>query len=93
MYEGQVLITPTRQLAFHKEVQPGKVYIIDFDTSRRFEKGPGHQHAIDLPECACKPPPGVTRFDPYSWDVYCTGKLFEFNCEVDLLVHRDDYQQ
>ncbi|KAI0696978.1 hypothetical protein C8T65DRAFT_662905 [Cerioporus squamosus] len=77
MYDGQVLIATEEHVAFHKDVEAGKIYIIDFDRSKRLERGPGHQHAIDLPETNCKPPLGMTRFDPYSWDVYCTGILFD----------------
>ena len=89
MYDGQVLIATEKDVAFHQDVEAGKIYIIDYDTSRRFERGPGHQHAIDLPECAYKPPPGMTRFDPYSWDIYCTGLLFRWICEViRQVVHR-----
>ena len=84
MYSGQVLIATEREVVFHKQVEAGKIYIIDFDTSKRFERGPGHQHAIDMPECAYKPPLGMTRFDPYSWDVYCTGMLFEYISKVAL---------
>ena len=79
-----------RQVVFHKQVEAGKVYIIDFDRSKRFERGPGHQHAIDMPECAYKPPLGMTRFDPYSWDVYCTGLLFKIICEVSPPWHRGE---
>ncbi|RPD58313.1 hypothetical protein L226DRAFT_536739 [Lentinus tigrinus ALCF2SS1-7] len=77
MYDGQILVATERRADLHKEVESGKVYIIDFDTSKRLERGPGHQHAIELPECNCKPPLSMTRFDPYSWDVYCTGKMFD----------------
>ncbi|RPD58323.1 hypothetical protein L227DRAFT_577345 [Lentinus tigrinus ALCF2SS1-6] len=77
-----------RHAGLHKEVDAGKVYIIDFDTSKRLEGGPGHQHAIELPECNCKPPLGMTRFDPYSWDVYCTGKLFDRTANVSYFRHR-----
>ncbi|RPD72866.1 hypothetical protein L226DRAFT_614447, partial [Lentinus tigrinus ALCF2SS1-7] len=76
MYEGQVLVADEVLAGVHKELEAGKVYIIDFDVSKRLDRGPGHQHAVELPQCACKPPLGMTRFDPYSWDVYCTGKMF-----------------
>ena len=90
MYSSQVLMATERQVVFHKQVEAGKVYIIDFDRSKRFERGPGHQHAIDMPECAYKPPLGMTRFDPYSWDVYCTGLLFKFLTEVSPPWHRGE---
>ncbi|RPD72941.1 hypothetical protein L226DRAFT_141782 [Lentinus tigrinus ALCF2SS1-7] len=77
MYGGQVLTADERLAGFHKEVEAGKIYIIDFDLSKRLERGPGQQHAIELPESFYEPPLGMTRFDPYSWDVYCTGKLFD----------------
>ncbi|RDX44625.1 hypothetical protein OH76DRAFT_1408853 [Lentinus brumalis] len=73
MYHGQVVVASERHVAFHKEVQAGKAYIIDFDRSKCLKSGPGIQHAIDY----CKPPLGMTQFDPYSWDVYCTGILFD----------------
>ncbi|RPD58314.1 hypothetical protein L226DRAFT_561547 [Lentinus tigrinus ALCF2SS1-7] len=77
MYDGQVLVADERLAGVHKKLEAGKVYIIDFDASKRLERGPGHQHAIELPRCNCKPPLDMTRFDPYSWDVYCTGKMFD----------------
>ena len=86
IYDGQILFATQRHVAFHKGLQPGKVYIIDFDASKHFDKGPGYQHAIELPECNCKPPLGMTRFDPYSWDIYCTGMLFEYISKVAFIV-------
>ena len=90
MYSSQVLMATERQVVLHKQVEAGKVYIIDFDTSKRLERGPGQQHAVDMPECAYKPPLGMTRFDPYSWDVYCTGLLFKFLTEVSPPWHRGE---
>ncbi|OJT02693.1 hypothetical protein TRAPUB_6767 [Trametes pubescens] len=62
----------------HTTVNPSAVedrlYIIDFDSSRQFTLGPGVQRAITLPETQIEPPNGLTHFDPYSWDVYCTGR-------------------
>ena len=81
MYDGQVVIATEIESSFHY-FDSVKFYIFDFDISKRLDRGPGDQHAIELPECNCKPPLGVTRFDPYSWDVYCTGKLFDSTSEV-----------
>ncbi len=65
----------------HTTVNPSTVedrlYIIDFDSSRQFTLGPGVQRAITLPETQIEPPDGLKDFDPYSWDVYCTGRTLE----------------
>ncbi|KAI0768325.1 hypothetical protein BD413DRAFT_134966 [Trametes elegans] len=53
----------------------GRVYIIDFDSARQLELGPGVQGAITLPETQMEPPDGLQHFDPYSWDVYCLGHV------------------
>lgn len=54
-----------------------RMYIIDFDSSRQFTLGPGVQRAITLPETQIRKPNGLKHLDPYSWDVYCTGRTFE----------------
>ena len=61
----------------HPQVEAGKVYIIDFGDSKRLERGPGCQPAVDLPKTFHKHPLAMTRFDPYSWDMYCTGMLLQ----------------
>ena len=61
----------------HPRTKAGRVYIIDFDRSRQLELGPGRQPAVALPSTQFKPPLQMKAFDPYSWDVYCMGKLFE----------------
>ena len=66
-----------QHVAHFTELEAGKVYIIDFDRSRRFAFGPGRQTAVDLPATGQYPPLDMKRFDPYSWDVYCVGKMFE----------------
>ena len=68
----------------HPRAKAGRVYIIDFDRSRQLELGPGHQSAIELPSTQCEPPLQMKSFDPYAWDVYCMGKLFEWLTEVRL---------
>ncbi|KAL1943184.1 hypothetical protein VTO73DRAFT_4259 [Trametes versicolor] len=54
-----------------------RMYIIDFDSSRQFTLGPGVQRAITLPETQIRKPNGLKHLDPYSWDVYCTGRTLE----------------
>ncbi|KAH9896632.1 hypothetical protein C8Q73DRAFT_686338 [Cubamyces lactineus] len=71
---GGALSTPA---SYHPSLQLGRIYIYDFNTSRQFTHGPGDQHAITLPESQTSPPNGITRFDPYSWDVYCLGHLLD----------------
>lgn len=82
MYDGQVIIATEREVAYHPQVEAGKVYIIDYGTSKRLNRGPGRQNAIELPETNCKPPLEMKRFDPYSWDIYCTGYLLKSISEV-----------
>ena len=54
-------------------IPPGQPYMIDFEMSREFSLGPGQQPAIDLPPSQNPKPDGVTRLDPYSWDMQCFG--------------------
>ncbi|KAL1939042.1 hypothetical protein VTO73DRAFT_10302 [Trametes versicolor] len=61
----------------HAEVVENRVYIIDFDSARQFTLGPGVQPAITLPATVQVPPNGMTRFDPYSWDIYCVGHTLD----------------
>ena len=82
MCNGQLIAARERDAVVHPNIEPGKVYIIDYGASRRLELGPGRQPAVELPETQCKPPLGMKRFDPYSWDVYCTGVLFKTFVEV-----------
>ncbi|KAI0357959.1 hypothetical protein OH77DRAFT_1318254 [Trametes cingulata] len=75
---GNVVVAGPRTAAFHETVIPHRVYIIDYDTAKQFALGPGHQHAIVLPETQVTPPHGLVEFDPYSWDIYCLGRLFQW---------------
>ncbi|KAI9069812.1 hypothetical protein FKP32DRAFT_1753634 [Trametes sanguinea] len=75
---GNVLAGMPRDAKFNPVVKPHRVYIIDFDTARQYELGPGVQQAIELPETQIVPPKGLTHFDPYSWDVYCLGRVLEW---------------
>ena len=66
----------------HPAVAPRRTYLIDFDTSRQLTLGPGVHSAITLPPTQITPPSGLKHFDPYSWDVYCLGHVFEDLMEV-----------
>ncbi|PIL34767.1 hypothetical protein GSI_02554 [Ganoderma sinense ZZ0214-1] len=59
----------------------GRVYLIDFESCRQFEHGPGVQTAVPLPGTHVVPPRGMKAFDPFSWDVYCLGRTLEFIAE------------
>ncbi|KAJ3013913.1 hypothetical protein NUW54_g1453 [Trametes sanguinea] len=72
------MVALQQDIAVHPELVPSRVYLIDFDSARQFHLGPGVQPATDLPPTQADPPPGLTYFDSYSWDVYCLGRLFEF---------------
>ncbi|PIL34771.1 hypothetical protein GSI_02558 [Ganoderma sinense ZZ0214-1] len=65
------------QAASDARLVEGRVYLIDFHTSRQLSLGPGRQPPIVLPPSQEKKPPGVAMLDPYSFDVYCTGKLMQ----------------
>ncbi|PIL34773.1 hypothetical protein GSI_02560 [Ganoderma sinense ZZ0214-1] len=65
------------QAATDTRLVDGKVYLIDFHTSQQLALAPGHQPPIVLPPSQAKKPADVTTLDPYSFDVYCTGKLME----------------
>ncbi|KAI0331333.1 hypothetical protein GY45DRAFT_1248911 [Cubamyces sp. BRFM 1775] len=58
-------------------VEPDRVYFIDFGSSLQLPLGPGYQHAITLPPSQYGLARGITRFDPYSWDVYCAALTME----------------
>ena len=77
-----VLAASKREAAYDPRVKAGKLYIIDFDRARKLELKPGAQGAIALPSTVCRPPPGITHLDPYSWDVYCAGNLLQELVEV-----------
>ncbi|TBU36440.1 hypothetical protein BD309DRAFT_823530, partial [Dichomitus squalens] len=65
-----------REAAFDPRLKAYKLYIIDFDRSRKLNLKPGVQGAVALPETVCCHPNGITHLDPYSWDIYCAGTLF-----------------
>ena len=70
------------------KLERGKVYIIDFGVSRKLSLGPGEQPPIEIGECHYGPPENMKVFDPYSFDVYCTGKCLETYVRVSTqLVH------
>ena len=58
------------------------MYIIDFHTSLQLALGPGRQPPILLPSSQEEKPQGVTTLDPYSFDMYCTGKLLQYTLKV-----------
>ena len=64
------------------------MYFIDFHTSRQLALGPGRQPPILLPPSQEEKPSGVTTLDPYSFDVYCAGKLMQFLLKVSAVYVR-----
>ena len=64
------------------------MYLIDFESCRQFEHGPGAQTAVPLPHTHVVPPLGMKSFDPFSWDVYCLGRTLEVMTEVWCLGRR-----
>ncbi|KAI0370821.1 hypothetical protein BV20DRAFT_943584 [Pilatotrama ljubarskyi] len=79
---GNVIMATPRMAAQHKGVVAWGIYIIDYDTSRQLTRRPRRHPAITLPDTQVEPPDGLTTFDPYSWDVYCLGRLLERTMEM-----------
>ncbi|KAI0640578.1 hypothetical protein C8Q79DRAFT_444708 [Trametes meyenii] len=77
MCVGNILIASDDEVKFDPRLVADKVYIIDFHTSQQIQFGPGVQRAISLPFSQERPPLGLKHFDPYSWNVYCLGKLWK----------------
>ena len=73
---------------YHKEIELGKLYIIDFSESRQLSRGPGQQLPIDLPDSYIQKPLDMQRFDPYSFDVYCLGMVIDVTLAVRILFGR-----
>ncbi|EJF64988.1 hypothetical protein DICSQDRAFT_153148 [Dichomitus squalens LYAD-421 SS1] len=82
MCPDNLVLAHERHAAADRRVEGKKIYIIDFHTSRQLELPPGAQPAILLPYTQIDPPPGIKHFDPYSWDVYCLGHVFENRLQV-----------
>lgn len=76
------VIATEKTVKYHKHLEVDKIYIIDFGHSRRFELGPRAQPPVDLENLAINEQLGVTRLDPYSWDVMCLGVTLVSFAEV-----------
>ncbi|PIL34770.1 hypothetical protein GSI_02557 [Ganoderma sinense ZZ0214-1] len=77
IYTHNVVGATERDAGRDPRLAAGRVYLIDFETCRQFEHGPGVQTAVPLPNTHVVPPLGMTTFDPFSWDVYCLGRTLE----------------
>ncbi|TBU38118.1 hypothetical protein BD309DRAFT_1004540 [Dichomitus squalens] len=82
MCPDNLVLAHDRHTVADRRVEGKKVYIIDFHTSRQLESPPGTQPAIVLPYTQIDFPSGIKHFDPYSWDVYCLGHVFENRLQV-----------
>ena len=58
--------------------------------ARKLSLGPGQQPAIDLPPSQEQKPAGITRLDPYAWDMYCTAWVLEVIVKVDTVSSCDN---
>lgn len=61
----------------NSRVQAGRLYIIDYGSSKQLGAAAGFQTAVDLGPHQCNAPGKVERFDPYSFDMYCIGQLLQ----------------
>ena len=63
----------------------GRIYLIDFGSSRQFHEGPGEGLMIydwkTFPGTS-RPPEGMDVVDPYAFDVYSFGDVMFDICEV-----------
>ena len=80
-----ILLAQKRDVKYHKNIELGKVYIIDFSESRQLQLGPSHQPPIDLPQSIIPKPLKMQRLDPYSFDVYCLGRVLNSLLNVRVL--------
>ena len=83
-----LLYARRRDVEYHKEIELGKLYIIDFSESRQLSLGPGQQPPIHLPQSIIPKPLDMQRFDPYSFDVYCLGMVIDVTLAVRILFGR-----
>ncbi|RPD65167.1 hypothetical protein L227DRAFT_203523 [Lentinus tigrinus ALCF2SS1-6] len=74
---SNLLLARHEDVEYHKELELGKVYIVDFSESQLLHLGPAQQPAIDLPQSIIPKPLEMQHFDPYSFDVYCLGIVLE----------------
>ncbi|PIL34768.1 hypothetical protein GSI_02555 [Ganoderma sinense ZZ0214-1] len=74
---GNIASASPYQASTDARLVAGKVYLIDFHTSRQLALGPGLQPPIVLPPSQVDKPLDVTTLDPYSFDVYCAGKVMQ----------------
>ncbi|KAI0331341.1 hypothetical protein GY45DRAFT_630703 [Cubamyces sp. BRFM 1775] len=78
---GNLLGTDIHLSRLYPNVEPDRVYFIDFGSSLQLPLGPGFQYAITLPPSQYGRARGITRFDPYSWDVYCAALTMQQTLE------------
>ncbi|KAM5536289.1 hypothetical protein V8D89_010066, partial [Ganoderma adspersum] len=71
IYAPNVVAATKQDAKRDARLTTGRVYLIDFETCRQFEHGPGVQTAVLLHNTHVVPPLGMKTFDPFSWDVYC----------------------
>ncbi|KAI0722266.1 hypothetical protein C8T65DRAFT_704794 [Cerioporus squamosus] len=71
------VVAMKQHMSLHDSLELGKIYIIDFGVSHQYELGPGRQISTELPPSQVPKPLGITRLDPFSWDVYCLGFTFQ----------------
>ncbi|KAI0324502.1 hypothetical protein GY45DRAFT_1262714 [Cubamyces sp. BRFM 1775] len=90
---GNLVATDIHISRLYPNVEPYKVYLIDFGSSLQLPLGSGSQHAITLPPSQYGRVRGITQFDPYSWDVYCAALAMEQALEVRPFAYRCVYSQ
>ena len=78
VFDENILLVSRRKQWQSPRLVPRRAYFIDFGCSLRLPLGPGVQPAVELPDTIWeRPREGVTRFDPYAWDMLRVGRTFE----------------
>ncbi|KAL7284440.1 hypothetical protein ACG7TL_001731 [Trametes sanguinea] len=68
-----IVVAPLWKDPPYPDVEPGKMYYIDFGSSLQLPLGPGVQRSILLGPSQYALRYDIHNFDPYSWDVYCAA--------------------
>ncbi|KAL7284500.1 hypothetical protein ACG7TL_001791 [Trametes sanguinea] len=79
---ANIVAAPLSKDQPYPDVEPGKMYYIDFGSSLQLPFGPGVQTSVPLGPSQYALEYGIHDFDPYSWDVYCAALTLRHTLKV-----------